>query len=195
MQFRVLMLMVSIIFLLPGEAAAHVDVVGGSSGLNGGIMHPFSGIDHMLAMVAVGIWAGLLGGRFRWMIPACFVTAAAIGFLFGVGGSEAFGLIEQGVSLSLVGLGALLFFRAQLTLSIGLPLIATFGMFHGLAHGSEVAVGLGQWHFMVGFLVSTSLLHLTGVLAGMVQTKAITLRVGGAVIASVGFLMSVASIS
>lgn len=194
MQSRVLMLLVSIILLLPGEAMAHVGV-SGSSGLTGGIMHPFSGLDHMLAMVAVGMWAGWLGGRLRWIIPAGFVSAAAIGFLFGLGGSEAFGLIEQGIALSLVGLGALLFFRARLTLPIGLSLMTAFGLFHGLAHGSEVATGSGQWTFMAGFLAATVLLHMAGVLIGMVQTKAITLRLSGAAIASVGILLSVASIS
>lgn len=193
MPLRILML-TTVLLLLPDEASAHVGI-GGPSGLVGGVMHPFSGFDHMLAMVAVGMWAGWLGGCFKWMIPAAFVSSAAIGFLFGIGGSEAFGLVEQGIALSLVGLGALLCFQARLTLSVGLPLIAAFGLFHGLAHGSEVATGSGVWPFMAGFLASTALLHLAGLFIGMVQTKAVTLRVSGAAIASVGVLMTVTAIS
>ena len=188
MQFLCLLL----ILLLPGEAAAHVGVHG-PSGLSGGLLHPFSGVDHILAMLAVGIWGGWQGGRHQWLIPAGFVAAAAAGFLLGIGGGALFGVIEQGIALSLVGLGALLFFRARLTLAVGLPLVALFGLFHGLAHGSEVAMDAGVWLFMTGFLSATLALHLIGLFIGgsVMSAKPLTLRIGGAAIAMTGVMLVV----
>ena len=178
-----------LLLLIPGAAEAHVGLHNNPAGLSTGMLHPFSGLDHILAMVAVGMWAGWLGNRFRWSVPVGFVSAAAIGFLLGINGSEAFGMVEQGIAMSLVGLGALLFFRARLTLPVALPLIAAFGVFHGLAHGSEVAVGAGMWLFMAGFVSSTACLHLAGVLIGMSAAKEIFLRLGGAGIATAGILL------
>ena len=193
MRLGILLLPV-LILMLPGEASAHVGIHG-PAGLVGGLLHPFSGLDHILAMLAVGMWAGWLGGTFRWAIPAGFVSAAAAGFLLGLGGSEASGLVEQGIALSLVGLGSLLFFRARLTLAAGLLLMAAFGLFHGLAHGSEVAHGAGEWLFMAGFLASTVFLHLAGILLGTLGTKETMLRLGGAGIAATGLLLVATNLS
>lgn len=177
-----------LICLLPAEASAHVGFHG-PAGLVGGLAHPFTGLDHILAMLAVGMWAGWLGGRLRWAIPVGFVVAAATGFLVGLGGGALLGVVEQGIAMSLVGLGLLLFFRARLSLAFGLPLMGAFGLFHGLAHGSEVAMGAGEWLFMAGFLASTAFLHLAGVLFGMlVGTREMLLRLGGAAIAANGLL-------
>jgi len=180
------------IILLPGEASAHIGIHG-PAGLAGGLMHPFSGLDHILAMLAVGMWSGWLGGRFRWAIPAGFLGAAAAGFLIGVGEGAASALVEQGVALSLVGLGALLFFRARLPLMVGLPLVVAFGLFHGLAHGSEA--GDDPWSFMGGFLISTALLHLAGLLLGKLPLQAGLLRIGGTGITAAGMLLFASQLS
>jgi len=176
-----------LILLLPGEASAHVGLHVQAS-FTGGLSHPFSGLDHILAMLAVGMWAGWLGGNYRWAIPAGFVTAAAGGFLAGLGGSDALALVEQGVAVSLVGIGALLYLHARLSLAAGLPLVACFGLFHGLAHGSEVASGDGAWVFMGGFLAATVFLHWVGLLLGRTVIQEMVLRLGGAGIAVTGLL-------
>lgn len=193
MRLRILLLPV-LILLLPDEASAHVGIHG-PAGLVGGLVHPFTGFDHILAMLAVGMWAGWLGGKLRWAIPAGFVTAAAAGFLLGLGGSEISALVEQGIALSLVGLGGLLFFRARLSPAVGLPLVAAFGLFHGLAHGSEMAKGSSEWLFMAGFLTSTAVLHLAGILLGMVRMQNAVLRLGGAGIAATGMFLVTMNLS
>jgi len=176
-----------LLLLLPDEASAHVGLHVQASFADG-LSHPFSGFDHILAMLAVGMWAGWLGGSCRWAIPAGFVIAAATGFLIGLGGSELAGLVEQGIAVSLVCLGALLYLRARLSLLTGLPLVACFGLFHGLAHGSEVASGDGVWMFMGGFLAATAFLHWAGLLFERLAAREIMLRLGGAGIAAVGLL-------
>lgn len=183
-----------LILLLPAEASAHVGLHAQAT-FSSGLFHPFSGLDHILAMLAVGMWAGWLGGSFRWTIPAGFVAAAAAGFLLGLDGSEAFGLIEQGIAISLVGLGVLLALRARLSLTIGLPLVAVFGLFHGLAHGSEVSSGGGEWLFMSGFLAATVCLHLCGFSLGSMAMREALLRVSGAGIAAVGLVTVVMNLT
>ncbi len=175
-----------ILLLFPLEAAAHTGAHD-AAGLVGGLAHPFSGFDHILAMLAVGMWAGWLGGSYRWIIPSGFVSAAAAGFLLGLGGNT-FGPVEQGIALSLIVLGGVLFFRARLALPIGLPLVAIFGLFHGLAHGAEVS-NSGEWLFMAGFLASTASLHAAGLLCGIAGTKTAILRIAGAAIATTGLLL------
>lgn len=147
--------------LLPLPALAHP---GGDHvhGLAAGLLHPLAGPDHLVAMLAIGLWAGLLGGRLVWLLPAGFLGGMAAGGALGFGGVGLPG-VEAGILASVIVLGALVGAAARLPTAVALPLVAAFGLLHGHAHGTEAAGGaLG---YAIGFLVATALLHAAGALA------------------------------
>jgi urease accessory protein len=133
-------------------------------GLAGGFAHPFTGTDHMLAMVAVGLWAALRGGRAVWAWPAAFVSAMALGFAFGQAEALAWS-VEPAVLASVIVLGALTAAQARAPLGWGVVLIGAFGAAHGYAHGAE-APGAGA-AYPLGFALATISLHLAGLGVGL----------------------------
>jgi urease accessory protein len=147
----------SLAFAHPGHDGDH-DIVWDFST---GFAHPFSGWDHVLAMVAVGLWAAQLGGRARWLIPATFVGAMATTAALGQ-----FGLtipaLEQAIAASVLLLGLLVATMVRLPLAAGAALIALFASFHGLAHGAELPLAANGLSYGAGFVVATALLHAAG---------------------------------
>lgn len=147
--------------LLPLPALAHP---GGDHvhGFAAGLLHPLMGIDHLVAMVAIGLWAGLLGGRLVWLLPAGFLGGMALGGGLGLAG---FGLpmVEAGILASVIVLGALVGAAGRLPVALALPMVAAFGLLHGHAHGTEAAGG--AFGYAIGFLAATALLHAVGALA------------------------------
>lgn len=147
--------------LAPSLASAHpgLDHV---HGLVSGIEHPLFGVDHLLAMVAVGLIAARTGGRGLLLVPLSFVSAMIVGALLGVNG---LGLpsVETGIALSLVVFGAMLSLARPLPLSAALPLTAAFGLFHGNAHGLEIPETAGGLAYGLGFVLATATLHAAGV--------------------------------
>lgn len=131
------------------------------SGLAAGFLHPLSGLDHLLAMVAVGLWAGLCGGRRQWLWPAAFVGGMVAGSIIGIYAAPALP-IEWTIlgSVLLLGLATALGLRAPAVL--GGLLIGLFGMAHGYAHGIEMPHTVDGLHFAAGFALATTALHLTG---------------------------------
>ncbi|MEY4489878.1 MAG: hypothetical protein RIQ79_2386, partial [Verrucomicrobiota bacterium] len=128
--------------LFVSKAYAHPGHEGDHGGgltwdFSGGFMHPLGGLDHVLAMVAVGIWAAQLGGRARWAVPAAFMAALAAGAALGSGGM-ALGWMEQAVAASVLALGLLVVTATRLPLIAGMALAALFAVFHGMAHGAEM---------------------------------------------------------
>jgi len=134
-------------------------------GLFAGFAHPLTGLDHMLAMFAVGIWAAQLGGRALWAVPATFVGSMALGGLLGFAGLHA-PLMEPMIAASVLALGLLIAFAVKRK-APGAALIAVFALFHGLAH----AIGLPHHDsaagYAIGFLAATILLHVAGVGLGV----------------------------
>lgn len=178
------------LLLLPLSALAHTGA-GPVSGWLAGFSHPIGGLDHLLAMLAVGLWAGQLGGRARWVVPATFVGVMLLGGLLGMSGLP-LPLVEGGILLSLLVLGGLIALAAKAPLSIGVLVVGVFALFHGHAHGTEMAPALGGLAYSAGFALATALLHLAGIAiaqgARRLDAGLVTRLAGGAVAASGVFL-------
>jgi urease accessory protein len=151
--------------LVPSLAFAHS---GGFHvhGFLSGAEHPLAGIDHLLAMMAVGVIAARTAGRAIVVVPSCFVAAMIAGALLGIAGV---GLpsLESGIALSLVVFGAMMALARPLPLAVAALLTALFGLFHGNAHGLEIPETASGIAYAVGFVIATSALHATGALAAM----------------------------
>jgi urease accessory protein len=155
--------------LMPMAAFAHTGV-GSVSGLGAGWAHPFSGMDHMLAMFAVGLWAAQLGGRAVWAVPLSFVGMMIAGGALGLSGVHV-PLVEAGILASLLVLGLLVAFAVRLPLFAGSLLVGMFALMHGHAHGSEMPAALDGLTYAAGFVAATIALHAAGILAGMALQK------------------------
>lgn len=151
-------------------------------GVVAGLMHPVGGMDHILAMVAVGLWAGLMGGRAVLALPALFLGGMALGGALGMAGTG-LPMVEAGILASVIILGALVAASARLSLAVALPVVAAFGMLHGNAHGLELAAGNGALGYALGFLVATAGLHAAGVL-GALRLAAMPVRIAGGAMAA-----------
>lgn len=186
------LLMLSSLFLMPGSAFAHVGV-GATTGLASGFAHPFAGIDHLLAMVAVGLWAAQMGGRKTWVVPCVFVIVMIVGGAVGMwGGSVPF--VEQGILASVLVLGVLLAAAYKLPLAASAAIVAVFAIFHGHAHGVEMPLGLGGVAYSTGFALATALLHAFGIAVGVAFRRPAlgrAARYAGAVIAVLGVYLAI----
>ena len=129
-----------------------------------GVLHPLSGIDHVLAMIMVGMLAVRLGGRASWILPAAFVTAMAVGALAGLSGITPFA-VEAGIALSVVVLGMLLALRVRAPMLPAVALVSAIALFHGQAHGAGTA-GVMSLAYLGGVLLGTAVLHLGGIAIG-----------------------------
>jgi urease accessory protein len=144
-----------------GPAIAHVGH-GSTTSFTAGLGHPLGGLDHLTVMVMVGLWAGLKGGRALWVWPAVFVCVMLVG---GVAGMEGVPVpfVEPGILASVVALGLLVALAVDLPVAAGAGILAVFALFHGHAHGSEVADTLNGAEYMTGFALATAALHLAGI--------------------------------
>jgi urease accessory protein len=154
---------------------------------SGGFAHPLSGWDHLLAMVAVGLWAAQLGGRARWLVPASFVSVMLIGAAFGRAGLVVPG-VEQAIAASVLVLGLLIAATVRLPVVAGMALVGIFAFFHGFAHGAEMPMTAGALSYGAGFVAATVLLHAAGVGLGLVSGRfsARAAKIAGWVIAAGG---------
>ncbi|MFC7737282.1 HupE/UreJ family protein [Roseomonas sp. GCM10028921] len=179
--------------LLPLPALAHTGVEHGA-GLAAGLAHPLGGADHLMAMVAVGLWAGLLGARAAWALPAAFLTALALGAGLGAGLGAAGGAmpaVEAGVAASIIALGALAALALRPPLAVSLALASLFGLLHGYPHGAEMPEGASPFLYAAGFLVATAGLHGLGLLCGAWRAPHVRIlaRSAGFAIAAVMFVV------
>jgi len=168
--------MLMLFLSVPALALAHSGA-GVSSGFISGFSHPLTGFDHLLAMLAVGLWAGGLGGRSIWAVPATFIVVMAAGALLGMSGM-AFPYVEQGILLSVLVLGFLIAAALKLSLVYSSSLIGFFALFHGHAHGSEIPVATGAATYIIGFLAATVLLHSTGLSLGLFMKNICSGKIG-----------------
>jgi urease accessory protein len=155
--------------LVSSPAFAHTFGAAGS-GFAEGFVHPFLGVDHLLAMVAVGLWSAALGGRARWVVPAAFVAAMAFGAALGMA-AVPLPSVELGIALSVLVFGLLIGFGARLPLPAGLALVALFALFHGHAHGAEAPTAAAPALYMLGFALATASLHLAGLGLGTLMAR------------------------
>jgi len=164
----------------------------GESVFLSGLTHPFFGLDHLLAMLAVGLWAAQAGGRAAWALPAAFLSVMALGGALGLNGVE-LPLVEAGILASVFVLGLAILFAMKAPLYASLPLVALFALFHGHAHGAEAA-GHSGWAYGAGFVLATAMLHGAGVGLGLAlrgERKTYALRAAGGAVAAAAVLMAV----
>ena len=181
------------LLLTAGPAFAHPGF-GPMTGLAAGFHHPISGLDHVLAMTAVGILAAQMGGRALWLVPATFVTLMIAGGIAGVAG---LGLpyVELGIAGSVVVLGFVISLGRRLPLAAAMAMVGVMGMLHGHAHGTEMPADVGGLEFGMGFTLATVLLHAIGIGltlgAGKTMTRfaPLALRLGGGAIAAAGLVL------
>lgn len=174
------------LLLAPG-GQAHVEA-GGAGSVVAGFLHPVTGIDHVVAMVAVGLWGAVLGPPAIWLLPVAFPMVMAFGGLLGLLAVPLPG-VETGIALSALVLGVLVMFQTRLPLVWTFLLVGLFALFHGFAHGIELPEGADALLFSLSFVVATGLLHLVGIALGEVRRWAwgpSVLKLAGAVIAAVG---------
>jgi urease accessory protein len=150
---------------LPTAAFAHPGS-GDASGFTHGFMHPMGGLDHVLAMVAVGLLASRLGGRALWLVPFSFVTMMILGGIAGASGVN-LPFVELGISGSILVLGFAIALGRQLPTVLAMSLVGFFGIFHGHAHGTEMPVDAQGFAFGAGFVLATALLHVSGMALGI----------------------------
>ena len=181
---------------VPALALAHTGD-GAHNGFLHGFSHPFSGLDHVLAMVAVGLWAAQLQGRAIWLMPLVFVAVMGLGGLLGMVTLPVI-FVEHGIMLSLLVLGTLLAWRKHLPLGIGIGLIALFALSHGYAHGSEMPPDISLLTYAAGFMLATLLLHLVGIGLALWfrnQSRIVWIRFGGIMIAGYGGFLTIQSVA
>ena len=156
--------------LTPGVAFAHTGV-GDTSGFIHGFGHPISGLDHILAMVMVGVFAWQLGGRALWLVPMTFLVIMSIGGALGIAGIG-IPFVEIGIALSVVVLGAIVAFNVKAPIAAAMGLVGLFAIFHGHAHGAEIPEDAAGFVYATGFMIATALLHLAGITAGFLIGRA-----------------------
>ena len=148
-------------------ALAHVQE-GQAAGFLTGLAHPVSGLDHVLAMIAVGLWGAQLGAPALWLLPVTFPLVMAFGGLLGLLGIPLPG-VEVGIALSALALGLAVATSWRPPLAVAALLVAVFAVFHGHAHGTELPEGQSGLAYSIGFVVATGLLHLAGIGIGVIH--------------------------
>jgi urease accessory protein len=157
-----------------------------------GFSHPLFGLDHILVMVAVGLWAAQIGGKALWGVPAAFVTTMAVGFGLALSGVD-LPFVEPAILASVVALGLLVAMAVKLDMVASAAIVAVFALFHGHAHGGELG-SAGALQFGIGFVAATALLHIAGIGLGLgiarLSGGAIAARIIGAVTALAGLALA-----
>lgn len=170
-----------------GAAFAHEqgDIAGG---FTSGFLHPLGGGDHVVAMVAVGLWGAFLGLPALWLLPIVFPLVMAFGGALGVAG-VALPAVEVGIALSAIVLGGVVAFAVRAPIAVAAVIVGVFAIFHGHAHGTELPHAAAPLAYSLGFVVATGLLHLVGIGFGLAvrwPAGRVAVRAGGAVIAVAG---------
>ena len=191
MKTRTLSLFALLVCSVP--AIAHSGHLPANS-FSGGILHPLLGLDHLLAMIAVGLWAAQLGGRSRWLVPLAFVATMFLGGLLGARGLVV-PMVEQGIALTVMLLGLVIAFSLRGRAWMPATVVAVFALMHGAAHGAEIPDAGAFLPYGVGFVFTTAMLHCAGILLGeglaaLVRREAIRACGGGIAVAGLFLLVA-----
>lgn len=184
---NVLVLSAALTLVSTGPVWAHTD--GLSGGLFSGFLHPITGWDHVVAMVAVGLWGAFLGRPAIWILPIVFPVVMAFGVAVDVLGVP-IPQVETGIAVSAIVLGLVVALALRPSLWIAAAIVGIFAIFHGHAHGTELPDAANPFAYALGFVVATGLLHITGILFGLLTrwpAGRAVVRGGGAAIALAGF--------
>ena len=185
----------TLFLLLLADAALAHEAEGFAGGFVSGLLHPLFGWDHVVAMVAVGLWGAFLGVPAIWLLPVVFPLVMAVGGAAGVAGMP-LPAVEAGIAASALVLGAMGALAARPPLWAAAAIVGVFAVFHGQAHGTELPHAAGPLAYSAGFVISTGLLHLSGIALGLAarwRAGRVAIRAGGGAIAlaGVGFLTGV----
>lgn len=186
-----LLLVVACVLLATHPLSAHVQE-GQAAGFITGLLHPISGLDHVLAMIAVGLWGAQLGVPAVWLLPVTFPIVMAFGGFLGLLGIPLPG-VEATIALSAILLGAMVAREARPPLALAAVLVACFAVFHGHAHGTELPPGQSGLMYSMGFVTATGCLHGVGIAIGVIHKwpagkLALRLAGGAVALAGIGFL-------
>jgi urease accessory protein len=171
---------------------AHAHPGHGDLGFVPGFAHPLTGIDHVLAMLAVGLWAVQLGGRALWVVPSTFVTVMALGGVLGMNGLS-LPAVEQGILASVLILGMMVAAAVRLPLLASAAMVGGFALMHGCAHGVELGSSASAFSTIAGFVLATALIHGAGIALGFGAAKAGQprwMRFAGGAIATCAILLT-----
>lgn len=177
----------ALLLILSSSALAHVQG-GQAAGFITGLEHPWSGLDHVLAMIAVGLWGAQLGNPAIWILPVTFPIVMSLGAMMGLLGIPVPG-IEVGIALSAILLGTMVLGEVRPKLAFAAILVGFFAIFHGHAHGTELPAGQSGLLYSIGFVMATGCLHGLGILIGIIHRWPIGklfLRGSGGLIACMG---------
>ncbi|WP_321389280.1 HupE/UreJ family protein [uncultured Desulfuromusa sp.] len=182
-----------VIFIFPSLAMAHTGI-GDTSGFMHGFSHPVYGVDHLLAMVAVGLWAAQQGGRATWIVPGAFVSVMILGGMLGFSGWPVV-FLEAGILTSVLVMGILIVGAFRFPTRVSVLIVGFFALFHGYAHGAEMPASLGAVSYSLGFALSTAIIHSVGIIAGLglqkLQIEKMARYAGGAIMLS-GIYLAIA---
>ncbi|MGB7970681.1 MAG: HupE/UreJ family protein [Candidatus Deferrimicrobiaceae bacterium] len=185
--FSVLLLVTLALVAMPHLAFAHVEQ-GQATGFLTGLKHPWSGLDHVLAMIAVGLWGAQLGNPAVWVLPVAFPMVMAFGGMLGLMGVSLPG-IEIGIAMSALMLGAMIVTESRPPLWLAAALVGFFAIFHGHAHGTELPPGSSGLFYSIGFVAATGTLHGLGITMGLAHRfrgGRLAIRMAGAVVSAAG---------
>ncbi|MEE9344817.1 MAG: HupE/UreJ family protein [Methylococcales bacterium] len=158
---------ISILILATLSFAAHAHTGGGiMHGFSDGFMHPWIGVDHLLVMTAIGVWAVVLGGRSVWLLPTVFMTGMLAGAMLQFSGLMLNG-VEIWVALSVFALGLVLLVNQHMSIHLSVALVVIFALAHGYVHAAEIGTDSNAASYALGFLTATAVLHATGIIAGL----------------------------
>lgn len=178
-----------LLLLIAGTASAH-DGTGTVGGFTSGFMHPVLGWDHVVAMVAVGLWGAFLGRPAIWILPVVFPLVMAFGGALGVAG-VALPAVETGIAVSAVVLGIMVALAAKPPIWIAAVIVGVFAIFHGHAHGTELPTAANPFAYALGFVIATGLLHICGIAFGQL----IKWPAGRVAVRTVGGLIALAGVA
>jgi len=165
MKIKLLKLFAVLFFLSALPAQAHTGV-GAVHSLLDGVSHPLIGIDHLLVMLAVGLWAALRGGKSLWLLPTVFLMAMGAGAALSLLGFTVTG-VESWVAFSVLAAGMLVWLNIRMSSTLAVALVAVFALAHGYVHALELKNGADTLAYSAGFLLATSMLHILGVTVGL----------------------------
>jgi len=187
MNFCIWFLLLAVYLIWTPPAQAHIQQ-GQAIGFVTGLEHPWSGLDHVLAMIAVGLWGAQLGNPAIWILPVTFPMVMSLGAMMGLLGIPLPG-IEVGIAVSAILLGAMVLGEVKPKLFIAAIMVGFFAIFHGHAHGTELPAGQSGLLYSMGFVIATGVLHGIGIILGTIHrwpAGKLALRGAGAFIAAMG---------
>jgi urease accessory protein len=164
---RALIAVSALALLAPVAASAHPGFPGHTHGFINGFMHPLTGLDHLVGMIAVGLWAAQQGGKAIWQVPLLFLSAMALGGMVGLFGLGELSITDQAIAATVLVTGILIATATRMSLRTGAFAVASFALFHGYAHGAEMPATASGLLYAAGFILATAILQSTGISVGL----------------------------